>query len=212
MKKILFCVLLMIPCWGFTQIGAKAGLNFANVTNASSINNSSRTGWHAGILLGSSFQKILGYRIELAYSKQGYDYSSGATKGNVGLNYITSSELLTIGITRYFQVQAGFQLAYLLNAKADSTNNIAGLPGSYTKILDFYNRLDYGFAGGIEIHPFGGLLIGARVNISLSKLYKDAGTGQSNSFSGIDLKNNVFQLSAGWRFGKSATAAKKKKE
>jgi len=212
MKKIIFYLLAFAPCFVFAQIGIKGGLNFANVSSASSINNSSRTGYHAGIFLGSSFQKILGFRIELGYSKQGYDYSSAATKGNVGLDYITSSELFTIGITHYFQLQVGFQVAYLLNAKADSSNDIAGLPGSYKKILDIYNRLDYGFAGGIEIHPVGGLLIGARVNISLSKLYKDAQSSQSNSFSGIDLKNNVFQLSAGWRFGKSTAKSKKNKE
>jgi hypothetical protein len=209
MKKIIFFLLLIIPCCAFAQLGIKAGLNFANVTNASSINNSSRTGYHAGIFLGSGFQKVLGFRIELMYSKQGYDYTSGANKGNVGLDYIGSSELLTIGITRYFQVQLGFQMAYLLNAKADSSNAIAGLPPSYQKILDLYNRFDYGFAGGIELHPVGGLLIGARINISLTKLYKDAENGQTTSFSNIDLKNNVFQLSVGWRFGKQHHSSKK---
>ena len=203
MKKIFFYLLLMIPCCGFAQIGLKAGLNFANVTNASSINNSSRTGYHAAILLGSKFTKIIGYRVEIGYSKQGYDYTAGANHGNVGLNYITSSELLAIGITRYFQLQLGFQLGYLLNAKADSSNQVAGLPGSYQKILDFYNRIDYGFAGGVEIHPVGGLLLGARVNVSLSKLYKDLGSEQNGSYSGIDLKNNLFQVFVGWRFGKN---------
>jgi len=212
MKKIIFCLLLITPCCLFAQIGIKAGLNFANVTNASSINNSSRTGYHAGIFLGSSFQKIAGFRIELGYSKQGYDYTSGANHGNVGLDYITSSELFTVGITRYFQVQLGFQVAYLLNAKADSSNTIAGLPNSYQKILDIYNRFDYGFAGGVEIHPIGGLLIGARMNISLSKLYKDAQSSQTGSFSGIDFKNNVVQLFAGWRFGKQHHAGKKKEQ
>ena len=210
MKKILFYLLLMLPSWGFAQIGIKAGLNFANVTNASAINNSSRTGYHAGIFLGSSFQKLLGFRIELGYSKQGYDYTAATNHGNVGLDYITSSELLTIGITRYFQVQLGFQLAYLLNAKADSSNELAGLPASYNKILNIYNRLDYGFAGGIEVHPVGGLLIGARMNVSFSKLYKDDQANQTNSFSATNLRNNVFQLFLGWRFGKQQHSSKKK--
>lgn len=202
MKKIIVCGLLMLPCWGFAQIGVKAGLNFANVSSASSINNSSRTGWHAGILLGSSFKKLLGYRTELLYSKQGYDYTSGNSKGTVGLNYIAFANFFTVGITRYFQLQLGFQTAYLLNAKADSSNEIAGLPGTYKKILDISNRLDYGFGGGLEIHPARGLLVGARINISLSKLYKDASSSQDGSFSGIDAKNNLFQLFLGWRFGK----------
>ncbi|MEO5592006.1 MAG: porin family protein, partial [Chitinophagaceae bacterium] len=184
MKKIIFFGLLVLPFCGSAQIGVKAGLNFSNVTSASSINNSSRTGYHAGLLLGSPFKKLLGFRTELMYSKQGYDYGSG--KGNVGLDYIMSADFVTVGITRYFQLQLGFQVAYLLNAKADSSNEIAGLPGAYKKILDISNRIDYGFAGGVEIHPAGGLLIGARINISLSKLYKDAASSQDGSFSGMD--------------------------
>lgn len=202
MKKITFYYLLLLPVWGFAQIGIKAGLNFANVTNASSINNSSRTGWHAGVLLGSSFKKLLGYRTELLYSKQGYDYTSGNSKGSVGLDYIASASFLTVGITRYFQLQLGFQTAYLLHAKADSSNEIVGVPATYKKILDISNRLDYGLAGGLEIHPAKGLLVGARINISLSKLYKDAASSQDGSFSGIDAKNNLFQVFLGWRFGR----------
>jgi len=202
MKKIIFYWLLLLPVWGFAQIGLKAGLNFANVANASSINNSSRTGWHAGVLLGSSFKKLIGYRTELLYSKQGYDYTSGNSRGSVGLDYIAFASFLTVGITRYFQLQLGFQTAYLLNAKADSSNEMAGVPATYKKILDISNRLDYGLAGGLEIHPAKGLLLGARINISLSKLYKGAASSADGSFSGIDAKNNLFQLFLGWRFGK----------
>ncbi len=78
--------------------------------------------------------------------------------------------------------------------------------------MNLYNRFDYGFAGGIEIHPVGGLLIGARTNISLGSLYKDAQSGQMPSFSSIDIKNNVFQIFAGWRFGKQLLQKRKTKK
>ncbi len=208
MKKILFCLLLISPCWMHAQIGIKAGLNFANVTKASSINNSSRTGFHAGVLLSPPSTQILGFRTELTYSKQGYDYKSGSNTGNVNLDYIMSSNLATINITKYFQIQFGAQTAYLLNAKVDSSNG-GGATNPYGKILDYYNRFDYGFAGGIEIHPISGLLVGARLNISLGKLYKDVQSGQMPSFSSIDAKNNVFQLFGGWRFGKQVSSKKK---
>jgi hypothetical protein len=208
MKKLILYVLLIFPCSLIAQIGVKAGLNFANVTKASSINNSSRTGWHAGILLAPQSQKIMGFRTELTYSKQGYDYKSGTNTGTVDLDYIMSSNLTTISITKYFQIQIGGQVAYLLNAKVDSTASSTGNPQA-DKIMDLYNRFDYGFAGGIEIHPVSGLLIGARANISLGSLYKDAQNGQMPSFSNIDLKNNVFQVFAGWRFGKQPKKEKK---
>lgn len=208
MKKLILYVMLISPCSLIAQIGVKAGLNFANVTKASSINNSSRTGWHAGILLAPPSQKILGFRTELTYSKQGYDYKSGTNTGTVDLDYVMSSNLTTISITKYFQIQIGGQMAYLLNAKVDSSASSTGNPQA-DKIMDLYNRFDYGFAGGIEIHPVSGLLIGARANISLGSLYKDAQSGQMPSFSNIDLKNNVFQIFAGWRFGKQPKKEKK---
>lgn len=214
MKKIIFFLLLAFPCTMYAQIGLKAGLNFANVTNASSINTSSRTGFHAGILLGVQSPKVLGFRTELTYSKQGYDYKSGTNTGTVDLDYIVSSNLTTISITKYFQIQLGAQTAFLINAKVDSSNNGAGgsTPNPYGKALDYYNRFDYGFAGGVEVHPVAGLLIGARMNISLGKLYKDAQSGQVPSFADVDLKKNVFQIFTGWRFGKQPSSPKKQKQ
>lgn len=204
-------MMLMSPLSLMAQFGLKAGLNFANVTKASSINNSSKTGFHAGILMGSASAKLFGFRTELTYSKQGYDYKSGTNTGNVNLDYIMSSNLTCINITKYFQLQFGAQMAYLLSAKVDSNTTSTG-NAQVDKMMDLYNRFDYGFAGGIEIHPVSGLLIGARANISLGSLYKDAQSGQMPSFSSIDVKNNVFQIFVGWRFGKQASSKKKDKE
>jgi hypothetical protein len=78
-------------------------------------------------------------------------------------------------------------------------------------MMDLYNRFDYGYGGGLEIHPFKGLLVGARVNISLGNLYKQPEPGQQPSFiPDIDVKNNVFQFYAGWRLGKQGNSSKKK--
>src|SRR4029078_6385215 len=109
MKKIIFSLLMMLPYCLFAQIGLKAGLNFANVSKASSINNSSRSGFHAGILLNAG-KKILGSRTELIYSKQGYDYKSGTNTGTVSLAYIMMPQYMTINITKYFQIQLGGQM------------------------------------------------------------------------------------------------------
>ena len=109
-------------------------------------------------------------------------------------------------------MQLGGQTSYLLNAKADSNKN-GSSTNPYGKITDYYNRFDYGAAAGFEIHPVLGLIIGARYNISFGDLYKNMATtnpGETPSFvPSVDAKNNVVQIFAGWRFGK--TAAKKKK-
>ena len=200
MRKLIFYALLVLPCFVYSQIGIKAGLNFANVTNASSINNSSRSGFMAGIFLAPSSKKIISSRTEFLFSRQGYDYKSSTNTGTVNLDYIMIPQSMCINITKLFSLMLGMQMAYLINAKVDSSNGSGG-GGSVSKIMDLYNRFDYGFGIGAEVHPIKGLLIGAKYNISLGKLYKDAQSGQMPSFASIDAKNNLVQIFAGWKFG-----------
>jgi hypothetical protein len=211
MKRFYLLVAALIPLIAFSQlgIGLKAGLNFANVTNASSINNSSRSGFMAGLFLAPNSKSILSSRTELIYSRQGYDFKTGSKTGSVNLDYIILPQLMGINITKFVQIQFGMQMALLLNAKADSANTGSGSAGPYGSVMNYYNKFDYGFAAGAEIHPIAGLLIGARYNLSLGKLYSDAMTGQPPSFASIDAKNNVVQIFAGYIFGKQSSKKKK---
>ena len=211
MKKIIFGLLLIFPCSLFAQIGIKAGINFANVTKVSSINNSSESGFHAGIFLAPPSKGIMGFRTELIFSKQGYNYKTATNTGIVNLDYIMLPQYICINITKYFQIQFGGQMAFLINAKVDSSNGSG--TGSANQILDLYNKFDYGYGGGIEIHPVKGLIIGARVNISLSNLYNfdNITSGTTPSFiPKIDVKNNLFQIFTGWKFGGNKNQKKEK--
>ena len=202
MRKILLTIMIIFPALCFAQlgIGLKAGVNFANVSDASSINSDSRSGFLVGVFLAPSTKGIVSSRTELIYSRQGYNFQSGTKTGNVNLDYILLPQLMGINITKFVQLQLGAQMAFLLNAKADTTAS-GGSSNPYSGIMNYYNKFDYGFAVGAEIHPVMGLLIGARYNISLAKLYKDAEAGQMPSFSSSDAKNNVVQIFAGWIFG-----------
>jgi len=184
-------------------IGIKAGLNFANVTNASAINSSARAGYHVGVFYSTDPKRILGSHTELLYSRHGFNYKNDSVNGSVNLDYLMFTQMMAINITKYFQVQLGGTTSYLLNAKADSGQYSTG-NASADKLLSYYNRFDYGFAGGVEIHPIAGLLIGARYCLSFANLYKQSsftGGGQP-SFAppNINFKNNVVQLSVGYRF------------
>jgi hypothetical protein len=209
MKKIIFYTIVCFPVFASAQYGIKAGVNFANVTNASSINSESRSGFLAGFFVAPPSKGILGYRSEVIYSKQGYDYKTNTNKGNVELQYILLPQLMCINLTKLLQLQAGAQMAFLINAEADSTST-TGPAGPYSSVMNYYNKFDYGFAAGAEVHPFQGLLVGARWNISLSKLYEDAQTGQQPSFRVEDAKNNVIQLFAGWIIGYKKQQGKSK--
>jgi hypothetical protein len=213
MKKLITYLAVMLPLSLMAQIGIKAGLNFANVTKASSINNNSRTGFHAGIFLAPPTRGVISSRTELIFSRQGYNYKTNTNTGNVNLDYIMLPQFMAINITKYFQIQLGGQMAYLINAKVDSSASSGSGSTPSGKIMNMYNRFDFGYGGGVEIHPLSGLLIGARVNISLGNLYKDPSayaSGQPSDFiPKVDVKNNVFQVFAGWRFGKQPPSKKK---
>ena len=202
MKNIFFFALLLSPCLSGAQIGLKAGLNFANITNVDEINSGSRTGYHAGIFLTSSWESVIGSHTEFQYSKQGYEFSTNTNTGHVDLEYFILPQYLAINITKFVQVQVGGQLAYLLNAKVDSTSVSTG-DQSVDKILELTRRFDYGLGGGVEVHPINPLVAGIRVNIGLGKLFKEPEPGQVPSFiPDIDVKNNLFQIYAGLKFGK----------
>jgi hypothetical protein len=188
-------------------IGIKAGLNFANVTNASSINSSNETGFHVGVIYAPQSKSIIGSSTELLFSRQGYNYDSGKNTGTVNLDYIILQQLMVINITKFVSIQVGAQFAYLINAKVDSSQQYNTGNTTANEILSYYNRYDYGFGGGVEVHPIMGLLVGARYNISLNNLYKEPTSFPSGgvpSFipntSSINLKNNLIQIYAGWRF------------
>jgi len=213
MRKIFLTAVIIVPLFSLAQFGIKAGVNFANVTNASEINSGSESGFMAGIFLAPPSTGVMGFRTELIFSRQGYSYKTNTNTGVVNLDYILLPQLMQINITKFFSIQLGAQMAFLINAKADSSTSSGG-SSPYGEIMDFYNKFDYGFAGGIEIHPFKGLLVGARYNISLGNLYKDPSSyemngGQPPSFiPQVDVKNNVFQLFAGWIFGNNSSKKK----
>ena len=187
-------------------IGIKGGINFANVTNASSVNGSNRTGFAVGAFFSPPSKSIISSRTELLFSRQGYNFQSGSKTGSVNLNYLILPQLMGINITKYVQLQIGAQMAVLLNAKADSSASSSGSgPNPYGQLMDYYNRFDYGAAGGIEVYPIRNLLIGARMNISFGNVYKqmtnpEPGGATPSFIPKVNVKNNVVQLFLGLRF------------
>ena len=199
-------MIICCPLVLMAQFGLKAGVNFANVTKVSDINNTGQTGFVGGVYLAPPSKSILSSRTELLFSRQGYNYSTNTNTGTVNLNYIILPQLMGINITKLIQLQIGFQMAYLLNASVDSSG-AASSNNPYSKIMDYYNRFDYGAAGGVEVHPFKGLLVGARINISFGDMYTNMESAPSGTMPPFiptaNVKNNVVQLYTGWTFGSS---------
>ena len=196
---------------GGIGFGIRGGFNFANVTNASSINATSLAGYHFAIFLAPQSKSVLGSRTELIYSRSGYNYASDTAGGSVNLDYIMLAQYMAIHITKFVEIDLGGQTGYLLNAKVDSSKQVNTGNAEANAAINYYNRFDAGFGFGAEIHPFMGIIVGARYNISLTNLYKNefssvsmGSGGQPPSFvpstSGLNFKNNIIQLYAGYRF------------
>ena len=216
MKLHLILLLIIVsPAIVNAQLGIKAGLNFTNVTNVSSVNNQSSSGFNAGIFYTTPYTRVIGSKTELVFSRQGYNYETGAVTGKANLDYIMLPTYMCINITKYFQIQVGMQFGYLMNANVDSVNkSSAGIPSSVNNALSFYNRFSYSIGGGVEVHPFKGMLVGARLNVGLTNLYKmpDVSTitamtamttmnTQPSFVPDVNIKSNLLQIYLGWKFG-----------
>ena len=187
------------------KLGIKAGYNFAKVIGSTpDFSPKSNNGFMvAGFFAPQS--KGLGYRTELIFSRQGFSFDETGKMQDVTQDYIYMPHLTTFTIAKRVQLQAGGQVGYLLNAKKSSSKQ-----SEEEKVTEYMNRFDYGFAGGIEIYPFKGLLIGGRYNVSLGNIYK-ASSSSSTTPSPIPNplpfnpeevkgKNAVVQFFVGYRF------------
>jgi hypothetical protein len=186
------------------KFGIKAGYNIAKVKGSTpSYSPDNENGFMIGAFY-STPSKGVGYRSELVFSRQGFSFDESGKMQEVQQDYIYMPNFTTFTIAQKVQLQAGAQIGYLLNAQKKSSS------GSESDVEDYMNRLDYGFAGGVEVYPFKGLLVGARYNVSLGSVYKQyesAGSsplpiGYPFPFTPNDIKgkNAVVQFFAGYRF------------
>jgi hypothetical protein len=193
------------------QLGLKAGYNYAYLAG-SPVKNFDPRG-HNGFMVAGFYSPRqhtgLGYRTELIFSRQGFSYDESGRMQNVSQDYIFMPHFTTISIGKFFQIQIGAQAGYLLSAKKKPDDGSTS--STQTDVTKYMDRFDYGLAGGVEICPVAGLLLGARYNLSLGNPYKQdystAGTGgipMPYPFpfdpSQIKDKNAVVQLFVGYKF------------
>lgn len=209
MKKSILVFVAAWACWSLmaqTQkefkpnIGVKVGYNFSYVTGSQS---GFDPGHNDGYMISAFFSPAtgggIGYRSELVYSKQGYSFDDGGKNVDVMNDYLYMPHLMTFSIGKIVQLQAGGQVGVLLNAKKTGGTT----DSTMTSLM---NRFDYGFAGGVEVYPLKGLILGTRYNLGLGKLYKQYDPSSSTPYplpfnpSTTNLKNGVFQFFVGYKF------------
>ncbi|MFT3675132.1 MAG: porin family protein [Chitinophagaceae bacterium] len=181
------------------KLGLKTGVNFSTVhlKNDGGPKLSSRQGIMVAGFYSPATRGIMGFRSEVVYSRQGFTSADGDVKTIVSNDYLLLPQFTTINISRFFQLQLGGQVGYLINAKGKQES-------SSFDLKQLTNRIDYGAAGGVEIYPFKGLIIGGRYNMSFGDVYKSTSTpGSGDPVSGMfDIKsrNGVISIFLGYQF------------
>lgn len=181
MKKFLCAVLFLIagtvPAQQF-ELGAKAGLNFANLTGDDVERLEGRTGFHLGLVAEHRVSERFSVQPEVLYSAQGATASGDRT---FKLDYVSIPLMGKIYILEGFSIEAGPQVAINVISKGE-------FGGEMEEIED------------IEIFEFGaGLGAGYQLPMNLFLQVRYVwGINPAWEFRG--LKNKIFQLSGGYKF------------
>lgn len=183
MKNLIFFLILTFlslntHAQGF-DLGVKAGVNFANITDGDGLD--SRTGFVLGAFTGFKVSDKIGVQVEALYSQQGAEFDLGS----FDLDYINIPLLMKFYLSENIHLHAGPQFGVLVN---DDTQSVVG------EIVNDIAINDTDFTGvvglGFDV-PFG-LRIDARYNFGLSEVPEDVVFSKG--------KNSVIQLSLGYSF------------
>jgi len=178
------------------KFGPKAGVNFANLSGID--NADMMTAFHVGAVAEIKFNEKFSVQPEVVYSAQGYtgDFMIGTNKVadyTQKLDYVNIPIMAKYYIVEGFSVEAGPQVGFLVKAESKFENKEAGVTLTDGDNKDFYKSTDFGLNFGLAYDLPMGVFVGARYNLGLSDI-------RNNTDSGDAFKNNVIQVSVGYKF------------
>lgn len=191
MRKMILALALLIGTASFAQnfsAGIKAGANFSNFTGGDfdAVKKKAIVGFHGGGFLNFAFG-ALSLQPEVLVSTQGARIDSANKSYDWKLTYVTVPVLLKYRTASGFYLEAGPQVGFKLS---ESVTDEA--------IDDFAKGLDLSAAAGLGFQTKGGLGIGARYLVGLSKV----GDFDPSENIDPDFKNSVIQVGAFITLGK----------
>ena len=183
-----------------SELSIKGGINIARLSGSStSFKPEAKNGFMVAAAYSLKVKKGLGYRTELIYSRQGFGFSENGIDHAVSSDYIYMPQFTTFTIAKVVQLHLGGQVGYLLRSdeKRSSSQKL--------DVSGIMNRFDYGAAGGVEIYPYKGIILGGRYNMSLGNSFKDPSSGSVINpfpFNPSDVKNRnaVINFYIGYKF------------
>ena len=188
---MIFALALLASTASFSQkfsAGIKAGANFTNFTGGDfdAVKKKAIVGFHGGGFLNFSFG-ALSLQPEVLISTQGARIDSANKSYDWKLTYATIPVMLKFKPAGGFYFELGPQVGFKLSENvSDETIN------------DFAKNLDLSAAVGLGIQTKGGIGIGARYLVGLSKV----GDFDPPKDIDPDFKNSVIQVGAFITLGK----------
>ncbi|MCV9929026.1 PorT family protein [Flavobacterium sp. LS1R49] len=186
MKKIILVAVLFIATSAtmqaqFLRFGVKAGVNFANQTgdgafNGIAVDKEGITSYHAGLVAEIKLLEKFSIQPELLYSTQGASYKAAGQEFKNKLGYLSIPVMAKFYLSKSFSLELGPQASFLLSEKNDFN-------------VKDSKTFDFGLNAGLGFKITDNIFIQGRYGIGLTEASKDA-----------DVKNSVFQLSAGFMF------------
>jgi hypothetical protein len=188
MKIILllfFAAIVTITASAQVKLGAKAGINIANLTLSnvpSGFSLSSKTDFNAGLFALVPLFTSCYLQPELMYSGQGAATSVLGSSGTLNYNYLNIPILFKYQHLSGLFAETGPQIGFLLSANEKAN-------GQTLNAKDATQSVDFSWAFGVG-YKFSeiGLGIDARYNLGLTNLSKN------NSSTNVTEKNSVFQF------------------
>lgn len=181
MKKIMILTALVLSSVGaFAQYRAgdvtiqpKIGLNCSNLTDYS---DDGDTDWKAGLAVGVEgeyhINNWFGISAGLMYSQQGTKIEDY----KVSMDYLNVPMLANFYVAKGLSLKAGIQPGFKLNSEIEGHS------------FDGVNTVDWSMPMGIS-YEYQGFTIDARYTLGVTDAIKDT-----------DVKNQVFQLTFGYKF------------
>ena len=157
------------------QIGAKAGLNYANFSGTE-IQTDAITSYHAGLVAEIKLLDQLAIQPELMYTTQGATYKTALGDFENELGYIAIPVLAKIYLSKSFSLELGPQASFLLSEKNEFDLNDA-------------NTFEFAVAGGLGFKITKNIFVQGRYVLGLTEVSSNA-----------EAKNSVLQFSAGLMF------------
>jgi hypothetical protein len=196
MKKFLLLpvCLLCISSLLFAQkrlgAGLKAGVNVATqVTSgmAENVDSQSLVGFHGGVTVNYFILDRLAIQIDGLISQKGSKWSDPYFSGKDKLSYLDIPMLVRFQVLDFLNIHAGPQFGFLLKATQIQDG------GDKVDIDDYYKSTDIGMVLGAEAN------LPLNLNVTLRYIFGLSSVDTEVYYDVDDWRNNVFQVSIGYR-------------